>query len=435
MARKKCGIRALGKNGRSVGLGMSTEVSRRSTRPSPVRTSVEGDWMRRHKMTGQAYVLLPGPDGSKARRYVGQYYLDDGVTLHPLSLERAGAALRESRVLGGAVGKKDGPLTVEQLVCRFTKYVNLDRGSRGTEAMHYKLALDFLVESHGSVAVEEFGPLRLLEVQGAMAESGRWCRSMVNSYVWRVRRCIKWGVSRELVPPSVLTALEAVEGLRKGRGAVREGKKVGPVLDEHVAAILPFVSRQVSSMVQLQRATGMRSGEMVQMTPADLDRSGEVWVYRPPSHKTQHLGHDRLVFMGPKARAIVEPFLLRSALAPCFSPREAEQERLQALSAKRATPINQGNQPGSNRKSNPRKMPGDSYSTASFRRAIGRACDKAGIPRWTPHQLRHAAATEIRKAYGLEGAGSVLGQADLNTTQIYAEINHDLARRIASEVG
>ena len=35
--------------------------------------------------------------------------------------------------------------------------------------------------------------------------------------------------------------------------------------------------------------------------------------------------------------------------------------------------------------------------------ALG-ACDAAGVPRWHPHRLRHSAATELRKEFGIEAA-------------------------------
>jgi len=38
----------------------------------------------------------------------------------------------------------------------------------------------------------------------------------------------------------------------------------------------------------------------------------------------------------------------------------------------------------------------------SYGRAIARGCEKAAIERWTANQLRHTAATRIRKEYGIE---------------------------------
>ena len=71
--------------------------------------------------------------------------------------------------------------------------------------------------------------------------------------------------------------------------------------------------------------------------------------------------------------------------------------------------------------------PGSCYTSDTYRRAIERAADKAfpaptDLPkngheqwkrqdRWAPNRLRHTAATEIRRAYRLEGSQVVLGHA------------------------
>jgi integrase len=54
---------------------------------------------------------------------------------------------------------------------------------------------------------------------------------------------------------------------------------------------------------------------------------------------------------------------------------------------------------------------------------------------WTPHQLRHTAATRLREQYGLEAAQVILGHKTLSVTEIYAEKNVAAAQRIMGEVG
>ena len=71
----------------------------------------------------------------------------------------------------------------------------------------------------------------------------------------------------------------------------------------------------------------------------------------------------------------------------------------------------------------------------SYRKAIRRACLKAGVPIWHPHQLRHTAATSIRSQFGLEVAQAVLGHAELGATQIYAAKNLDAAREVMRDIG
>ena len=84
----------------------------------------------------------------------------------------------------------------------------------------------------------------------------------------------------------------------------------------------------VSDMVEFQRATGARPTEVCILRPCDIDRSGDVWIYRPESHKTEHHGKDRQIYIGPKAQAALARYLLRDAEAYCFSPAESLQKQL-----------------------------------------------------------------------------------------------------------
>jgi integrase len=75
------------------------------------------------------------------------------------------------------------------------------------------------------------------------------------------------------------------------------------------------------------------------------------------------------------------------------------------------------------------------YCGDSYRNAILRACEKAGIEPWAPNQLRHTAATEIRARYGLEAAQAVLGHARADVTQVYAERDLAKAHEVMRAIG
>lgn len=62
-----------------------------------------------------------------------------------------------------------------------------------------------------------------------------------------------------------------------------------------------------------------------------------------------------------------------------FSPADAVAEVLQRRSAERKTPMNCGNNPGRNVKRRPKRKPQESYTVASYRRAITRAADGADL--------------------------------------------------------
>lgn len=208
-------------------------------------------------------------------------------------------------------------------------------------------------------------------------------------------------------------------------------------------AIRPFVSRHVWTMVQLQLLSGMRPGELVTMRTCDLETTGRLWIYTPASHKTEHHGRERKIYLGPQAQEILRPWL-RPELGTClFSPAEAEAERAAELRRNRKTKVQPSQR--NRRVLKPAKAPGEGYSVDSYRRAIAYGIRRANreraargepeIPKWHPHQLRHNAATRLRREFGLDVARAVLGHASVVVTEIYAELDGAKAAEAMAKVG
>jgi integrase len=329
-----------------------------------------------------------------------------------------------------------GQMTVNELIAAYLPFADEYYRKRGQptgecEAIGY--ALKPLRRLYGPVAVSEFGPLALKNVRETMIEANL-CRREINKRMGRVVRMFKWGVENELVPAMTHHALSQVRGLSRGRTKARESIPVKPVSEEHVAAIRDHVSRQVWSMIQLQRTTGMRPGEVCQIRVGELDRSQAVWIYRPGSHKTEHHGHERKVYLGPKAQEILNPWLKSAPDAYLFSPKEELEERSRARRTRRKTRV-QPSQANRRRKARPERVPGDYYPVRSYSHAIRRACQKIGIPPWHANQLRHSAATAIRRDFGLDAASLILGHHGVAVTQIYAERDEARVLDVVSRIG
>ena len=162
------------------------------------------------------------------------------------------------------------------------------------------------------------------------------------------------------------------------------------------------------------------------MRGRDLVTGEPTWEYRPASHKNAWRGKDRVIPLGPKAQAIVREFLKPDLEAYLFSPRDVVED---TCGARRSRGRRLGAGPRAPDRVTAR------YNRRSYRQAIVRACRKAGVPEWSPLQLRHAAATAIRARYGLEAAQVVLGHAKADTTQIYAERDQAKAREVMREIG
>ncbi len=86
-------------------------------------------------------------------------------------------------------------------------------------------------------------------------------------------------------------------------------------------------------------------------------------------------------------------------------------------------------------KRSPKRPKRDHYDAASYRRCIRRACELAGVPKWHPHQLRHNAATRLRRQFGIEAARVVLGHRSAAVTEIYAEVDRAKAAEIMARIG
>jgi integrase len=238
---------------------------------------------------------------------------------------------------------------------------------------------------------------------------------------------------------SVVQALETVPALKKGRCSARESAGVRPVDWAHVEAALPHLPRPVAAMIQVMRHSNCRAEDVVIMRGCDLRMDGDVWTFRPATHKNQWREeesevHKRVIHLGPRAQEVIRPFLRPELEAYLFSPRDALEEhharRRQQRKTKR-TPSELRRR----RKVNPQRVPRSRYDTNSLQQAVRRACRRAGVPEWSVLQVRHTRATEVREHYGVEGAQASLGNARVETAQIYAEKNQRLARKIAQEIG
>ena len=126
--------------------------------------------------------------------------------------------------------------------------------------------------------------------------------SAINKAVGIIKIIFKWAAENELISASIYLALQTVSGLKRGRSEAKEPKAVAPVPDKHVDTVLTYLSRQVRAMIELQRLTGMRPSETAMVRGSDIDMSGRIWSYVPQSHKTEHHGRSRTIYLGPRAK-------------------------------------------------------------------------------------------------------------------------------------
>jgi integrase len=384
--------------------------------------SVRTPSYRHHKPSGQAVVTLAGRD-----IYLGRYNTE--------SSRREYDRLVGEWLAAGRRSVSGSDTTINELMVDYIHHADayyVKDGQATSEAGLVRLSLRVLKNLYGHTQAKDFGPLALKVVRQGYVDAGL-CRNEVNRRTRHVVRFFRWAVENERVSATVHHALKAVSGLRKGRCAVRESKPVKPVPEAFVEAIRPHVSRQVWAMVEIQRLTGMRPGEVTIMRTMDLDTSGKVWEYVPGRHKTEHHERERRIYLGPKAQQILRPWLRTDLAAHLFSPAEAESERIATMRERRKTPV----QPSQRNRKKPGKARvfGDSYDVRAYYTAISRGCRKAGVPTWGANRLRHNAATRLRREYGLDVARVILGHSSPAVTEVYAEVDREKAARIMREIG
>lgn len=387
---------------------------------------------RKHRASGKAVVTINGRD-----HYLGPY----GTKASKLEYDRL---INQWLVTGrddnfGLPEHETGTITVAELINRFRKHCEKryrrDDGSPTGAIETIKAIMKRLRKRYGDYGVEEFRPLALKEFIKSMVDDD-CSRTYINMAIGKIKQMFRWGVSEELLDEAVLRRLQAVGGEMAGSSDARETEPVEPVTDEAVEATLPHMPGMVQAMVRLQRLTGMRPGEVCNMRECDLEQLPDgMMLYRPYRHKTKHKGKKRLIIIGPKARLILAPYFGNGDQF-VFSPQRSVTIEMAKRGIKRRAPVTAG----------------DQYTNDSYRRAVTRACELAfPAPKnataeakkdwrrehsWSPNQLRHSLATEVRQTeQSLESVAAVLGHANVSTSEIYAERNMQMAIEIMRKIG
>lgn len=412
---------------------------------------------RLHKATGQAVVTLSGVD-----HYLGRHNT-------PESKARYERLVAEWLAGGRAPLSSPGSgITVAEVVAQWLGVCD-KRAYGASQLDRIRKTFRIVISLYGDRPATEFRGRALLAVREEMVRQ-KVSRRHLNQRIRLVKQGWRWALANELVPADATASVLAVSGLRAGEADVPEPARILPVSRDVVRLTLPYLPVTLADVARLQLEAGMRPGEVLAMRAEEIDASRpHLWIWRPKKHKTAHRGHARQVFLARGAIDLVSAYLLarcplcgtegrqgrlrfRDGLCgPCadrqdeqgtcgpwkpillpgdyylFSPRRSQAERFEDMRANRKSKV----QPSQldRGKDKPKKGPGERYKIATYHRAVTIACQKAGVERWHPHQLRHTAGTDFAKAHGWEVARILLGHRSLDTTRIYAEDDIEGAMR------
>lgn len=312
------------------------------------------------------------------------------------------------------------PTTTSEMIDRYQAefcsdwYQRLpDRDGRRTpsgQAANVACQLERLREVAGGKPPADLRAEDLCAVQELMlTQTNNRGEPLTRDYINRTCETIRLMLKRCAAPPrrwvplDVIKDMQLVEPLQRGRSAARESTRVQAVSIEHYNATIEqlaqvgqdpsqqFWALRLETMLDIQRWTGMRPGELCALHVDDLsvetvqlslfDRPVELMVYRPLQHKGRHHGFDRVIFIGPLPRRRIADWMRHHTL---------DDGRLFG------------------------------YTAQSYQQALRTFNRRHGLPHWSTNQVRHLFATEIRAESGIDVVQVLMGHQHLSTTEIYA---------------
>ena len=321
-------------------------------------------------------------------------------------------------------------LTVRGLFAEYRAWiVATDRYMKNGKPTATRIQIECVLQQFeafaGDVRVMELSEAILVQWRDRIERNRKLTRKGVNRKVQVVLAALRWGKTRGLLPKSAWADCREIEPVKKGecgtrRERLRERRAVTLAEIERVAA--KCTCRHIAAMMRVQALLGCRPGEVAAMRWADIDKTPIVvdgvilWTYRVADSAAKTAHHDRSISypVPPRAQAILDEFpALPRALI--FSPQQSMAER------------------GRSRKTAPAFGP--QWTARAYRNAVVRACEAAGVPYFTPHEIRHGAITRAAEQHGVLAAQRLANHSSASTTARYLHTEDDAAYRVAARIG
>lgn len=286
-------------------------------------------------------------------------------------------------------------------------YYRKPSGRPTREANNVADAMRPLLEIAANLPAIELSPKLLRELQQHQITTSTVARTTINARINRVRRMARWAAEMEYLPADLPHKLAIVSPLKRGRTLAPESPGVCCVpwadVEATILALFDEATKQTVPAYKLSRIrlatliefhwwTGCRPGEACRASKSTIDTSGDVWVFRPDEHKSEHHGHPRVIAIGPKGQDALRPWWDRCTTDWLFCGRS-----------------------------------GGPLSENGYGQAVRRVNERNKLRGWNPGQIRHSAGTRLRReAGGLDPVRAQLGHRRTSTTEIYADL--DLAK-------
>jgi integrase len=401
--------------GWTVAAAVTTPGDQRfARRQAPARQVIRPTPKLSRHVDGRAYCRWHA-DGRQHYRYFGRHGSPEATEAYKqFARDWVTAATRpeQSPAVANSEAVGQGGVSVARLATHFLGHADTTYRKLGRRTSEYHLhqaALLRLVAGWGTTPVAHFRPADLAELVRRLVDEGL-SRRTIDGYQARIVSVFRWGSRQGYTSAGHVATLAEVPRLVPGRTTAAEPEPVRSVpLEDVERTIAALIRRPVyEPLIRLQLITAARPGELLRLRPCDLDRShGDLWKYEDASHKNLHRRKRRVLWLGARAQAVLSPLL-----ADCPEPTAAVFATVVA-GQRRPVTVNR------------------------YRQAVAIACDRAGVTRWHPHQLRHNRATELQRLYECdEAVRTTLGDTPEVARQVYVDDPSEaVARRIARETG
>jgi len=341
-------------------------------------------------------VKLPGTDSRKNYRLVppgGTHALAEGKgesLAISIAWQMWNKALRSEP---STQPNQQASFTLQDVCQKFfawaeTYYRRAD-GTQTSEAYNCKNALTSLLTCCEKKYIDDIAYHDILDVRQSLIDA-RLARNTINQRVGIWKRFFAWALENRYCSAHTKSEVWAIVNLKKNRSQAKETKDVTPTPHWPVKRTLPYMTKKFQDIIRIIEFSGARRSEITKLRHDDIVDIGEnCLVCHPEHHKTAHKGKLRQIVFGPRATALLRPYLDLPSSEYVFPPDE-------------------------------QKLHGGNYSKDRINVVVKRAIERGrksglGIPHWTPNQLRHACGTRVRKKFGGEAARIILGHANGDT--------------------
>lgn len=238
------------------------------------------------------------------------------------------------------------------------------------------------------------GAVTAFIIEQAKAAGSVWS---AKAQVTATRALLRFLHVQGLIPASLTAAVPGVAGWRLAalpRGLAREQVQALLAANSNVAT--PAGLRDHAVLVTLAQL-GLRGAEVAALRLEDVDWRGGQIVFRGK---------------GARMERLPLPAEVGTALVAYLTGARPSCDCATVFVTARA--------------------PHRPLTAGTVRAVMGRACQRAGIPRVGAHRLRHSLATDLLRAGApLTEIGQVLRHRSQLSTSVYAKVDHDTLRTLA----